>query len=78
MAVTCRDRTLRRHDLHNAISPEHNLDDAVITGAHFFNVPFGSNVGLTAEQIRTTWNYKNDRMQGIVLPKEIADSLSGK
>ena len=49
------------------------LDDAVITKAWFDN----SCVGLTAEQIQSTWNYKHRRMEGIVLPAEITRALSG-
>ncbi len=31
--------------------------------------------GLTAQQIRSTWNYKNDRMDGIDLPPDIEGEL---
>jgi uncharacterized protein YjbI with pentapeptide repeats len=51
------------------------LDDAVITNAQFAQVPFGDCTGLTLGQIRSTWNYKNGRMAGVVLPKEVADAL---
>ena len=55
-----------------------------LTGADFrdaviSNVDFGSRdfacKGLTLEQIKSTWNYKNGRMTEIVLPEEIADAL---
>jgi uncharacterized protein YjbI with pentapeptide repeats len=45
--------------------------DAVITGAdlsyHWH--------GLTAEQIKSTWNYKNGRMVGVRIPAEISREL---
>ena len=37
-----------------------NLEDAVITGAQF-----SSSHGLTLDQIQSTWNYKQGRMEGI-------------
>lgn len=37
---------------------------------------FGNkNVGLTLDQIKSTWNYKHNRMEGITLPKELAAAL---
>ncbi len=44
--------------------------DAVIT-----NMYFSQCIGLSAQQIRSTWNYKNDRMDGIDLPSEIEAEL---
>ena len=55
-----------------------NLEDAVITDTHFARVPFGDSTGLRADQIKGTWNYKNRRIEGVVLPKDIADVLSDK
>jgi len=49
--------------------------DTVISGADFRDVP-GHEKGLTVEQIKSTWNYKNGRMDGIILPKGIADALA--
>jgi hypothetical protein len=31
--------------------------------------------GLTIEQIKSTWNYKNGRMAGVVLPRRVAAAL---
>lgn len=46
------------------------FEDAIITNSNFVACK-----GLTAEQIKSTWNYKNGRMAGIVLPEKIADAL---
>ncbi|MFO7905672.1 MAG: pentapeptide repeat-containing protein [Pirellulaceae bacterium] len=57
-----------------------DLSDAVITGVDFYTtvnlqVSHGC-AGLTPDQIRSTWNYKHDRMHGIALPEEVANALS--
>jgi uncharacterized protein YjbI with pentapeptide repeats len=49
------------------------FNDAVITNAKFS--PHAPNTGLTAEQIKSTWNYKHGRMGGIQLPDAIANAL---
>jgi uncharacterized protein YjbI with pentapeptide repeats len=49
-----------------------SLNNAVITNAQFKY----KSAGLTLGQIKSTWNYKNKRMEGLVLPKELADALS--
>lgn len=62
-----------------------NFEDAVITKCCFRNVTgkldkdgrfiqWNTN-GPTVEQIKSTWNYKHQRMEGVLLPKEIADAL---
>jgi len=51
-------------DLTNA-----SFNDAVITNARF------RARGLTAAQVQATWNYRNERMSGIQLPKEITAVL---
>jgi uncharacterized protein YjbI with pentapeptide repeats len=48
-----------------------DFEDAVITGARFYE----DTKGLTAEQIKSTWNYKNRRMQTVTLPKSLADAI---
>ena len=48
-----------------------NFDDAVITNVWFSE----DNSGLTVEQIKSTWNYKHGRMDGITLPEHIAKAL---
>ncbi len=45
--------------------------DAVITGADLTN----NWHGLTAEQIKSTWNYKNGRMAGVRIPDELRIEL---
>ena len=50
------------------------FDDAVISNA-FFSSFRKQNLGLTLAQIKSTWNYKHNRMEGITLPKDIADAL---
>ncbi|MFO7902541.1 MAG: pentapeptide repeat-containing protein [Planctomycetota bacterium] len=53
-----------------------DFEDAVITAARFG--PYNSiaeSGRLTVEQIKSTWNYENNRMEGIKLPKQIAAAL---
>jgi uncharacterized protein YjbI with pentapeptide repeats len=51
-----------------------NLTDAVITncGLVFCKPP------ITIEQIKSTWNYKNNYMRGVRLPKEIQKALDAE
>ncbi len=51
-----------------------NFEDAVITNVYFRH---GSPkpTGLTVDQIKSTWNYKHNRMEGITLPDHIAKAL---
>ncbi len=63
-------------DLSNA-----DFTDAVITGASFGEfarlTPFARpNPGLTIEQIRSTWNFKQGRMDGIQLPPDLSAALA--
>jgi len=53
------------------------LEDAVITGARFKTIR-GHDSGITVEQIKSTWNYKQGRMEGISLPRAIADALTNE
>ncbi len=48
-----------------------NLEDAVITAARF-----SSTSDLTVEQIKSTWNYKHGRMDGIELPSKLTTALA--
>jgi uncharacterized protein YjbI with pentapeptide repeats len=48
-----------------------NIEDAVITGARFF-----ATSDLTVEQIKSTWNYKHSRMNGIELPSKLTTALA--
>ena len=50
-----------------------NLSDSVITGCYF-----DKSENLTLAQIKSTWNYKVGRMEGIKLPKEIQDALDAE
>ncbi len=53
------------------------LDDAVVTDVNFVSVsgiPPGCK-GLTMDQVRSTWNYKHGRMEGIRLPDKLAEAL---
>lgn len=57
------------------------FDDAVISGAAFeYDVSIV--MDLTADQIRSTWNFKHGRLHGVVLPppldKEFADPAAEK
>ena len=48
-----------------------SFHDAVITDVQFKH----ETVGLTVDQVKSTWNYKHDRMEGVRLPEEIANGL---
>jgi len=52
-----------------------NFRDAVITDVDFGKRSDRQCTGLTTDQIKSTWNYKHDRMEGIRLPKDIAVAL---
>jgi len=47
-----------------------DLTDSIISGCNF-----GNFLGLTLENIKSTWNYKHNRMAGIKLPEEIQKAL---
>ena len=50
-----------------------DLTDSVISGCNFEYFR-----GLTIENVKSTWNYKYNRMEGIKLPKEIQDALDAE
>jgi uncharacterized protein YjbI with pentapeptide repeats len=50
-----------------------DLTDSVIT-----NCTFSYFKGLTLENIKSTWNYKHNRMEGIKLPEEIQKALDAE
>ncbi|MEA1950808.1 MAG: pentapeptide repeat-containing protein [Planctomycetota bacterium] len=53
-----------------------NFENAVITDAWFGGDEERAKPDrLTLDQIKSTWNYKHDRMEGITLPKDIAAAL---
>ncbi len=71
---------LSRQNLTGCVFSECNFtdvlfDDAVITNAHFFHSSKYPNGDPTLHQIKSTWNYKNNRMEGITLPKDISTAL---
>ena len=47
-----------------------DLTDSVISGCNFKYF-----LGLTLENVKSTWNYKHGRMEGILLPEEIQQAL---
>lgn len=51
------------------------LNDAVISDVNFAVRSSRPNVGLTAQQIKSTWNYRQGRMEGVVLPEELSEAL---
>jgi uncharacterized protein YjbI with pentapeptide repeats len=55
-----------------------NLTNVNFTNAVVTDCVFGEYTNLTLEQIKSTWNYKNNRMTGIMLPPEIQKSLDAK
>ncbi len=53
-----------------------NFEDAVITRASFLSDSrTAESDRMKIDQIKSTWNYKHNRMEGIKLPKEIATAL---
>jgi uncharacterized protein YjbI with pentapeptide repeats len=52
-----------------------NFKDANFNGSIISNCDFTSAKNLTISQINSTWNYKNNRMEGIRLPAEIQKAL---
>ncbi len=49
-----------------------NVKEAIFNNAKFINSGFPWDVrGLTSGQIKSTWNYKNNRMDLLYLPKEL-------
>ena len=50
-----------------------DLTDSVITKCNFRDFK-----GLTLENVKSTWNYKNNQMEGIILPKEIQEALDAE
>jgi len=54
------------------------FDNAVITDVEFARIGLGGCTGLTAEQIKSTWNYRHGRMAGIKLPPAVAEALGLK
>jgi uncharacterized protein YjbI with pentapeptide repeats len=55
-----------------------NFQDADFTDAVISDCDFEKVIGLTYEQIKSTWNYKNNRMDDIKLPKEIKSQLNNE
>lgn len=51
------------------------MNDAVISDVNFAKNRFVPSIDLTVEQVKSTWNYKQGRMAGIVLPEELAEAL---
>ncbi|GEM_PF-5889987 len=43
-----------------------DFSDAVITGANFYHMRTGPN----PDQLRSTWNYRNGRMESVTLPRD--------
>ncbi|HUG70918.1 MAG TPA: pentapeptide repeat-containing protein [Pirellulaceae bacterium] len=52
-----------------------NFEDAVITRVNFGDGSFDQSTGLTADQIKSTWNYKHGRIEGITLPVYLRESV---
>jgi uncharacterized protein YjbI with pentapeptide repeats len=55
-----------------------NLDGADFRGAIISNCDISSAKNLTVEQIKSTWNYKVGRMDGIELPPDIQKALDAE
>jgi uncharacterized protein YjbI with pentapeptide repeats len=53
-----------------------DFEDAIITNASFEKgEAIAESDQLTVEQVKSTWNYKQGRMEGIRLPEELAEAL---
>jgi len=67
-----------RQDLTGAQFVQCDLSGADFSDAIITNADFGACIRNppTVDQIKSTWNYKHRRTEGIILPKEIADALS--
>jgi uncharacterized protein YjbI with pentapeptide repeats len=52
-----------------------NIKNTNFTDAIISRCDFSSAINLTVDQIKSTWNYKNNRMTGIKLPKKIQQKL---
>jgi len=50
-----------------------DLTDSIISGCNLEHL-----LGLTLENIKSTWNYKHNRMEGIKLPEEIQKALDAE
>ena len=50
-----------------------DLTDSVISGCDFRHF-----IGLTLENVKSTWNYKHGRMEGIKLPPDIQQALDAE
>ena len=67
-------QNLTRCSFRDCIFEDTNFEDAIISGARFS--VFRSKDGhLTLDQIKSTWNYKHGRMEGIRLPEKLAKAL---
>jgi uncharacterized protein YjbI with pentapeptide repeats len=55
-----------------------NLKDADFNGSIISDCDFTNTKNLTIGQIKSTWNYKNNRMEGIKLPAEIQEALDAE
>jgi len=86
----CSSLSFARIRFHDCDFTNARFDNTVITGANFVPLIYSviedkmipdhtkQNKGLTVDQIKSTWNYKNNRMNGITLPKEIATALQSR
>ncbi|MDR2346325.1 MAG: pentapeptide repeat-containing protein [Planctomycetaceae bacterium] len=52
-----------------------DFTNAIITGVQFNGYERYSAINPTIDQIKSTWNYKNNRMDGIKLPPDIQKEL---
>lgn len=66
---------LSRLDLTNAKLRRLNLKDADFTNSVISYCSFEGSQGLTLEQLKTTWNWRRNRMNTVVLPEEIREEV---
>jgi uncharacterized protein YjbI with pentapeptide repeats len=55
----------------NCVLGSENQAKIDLTNSVISNCDFSNLKGLTLENVKSTWNYKHNRMEGIKLPKEI-------
>lgn len=55
-----------------------NFHNTSLTNSVFSDCIFSGTKNLTLDQIKSTWNYKVGRMEGVILPKELQEALDAE
>jgi uncharacterized protein YjbI with pentapeptide repeats len=62
----------------NCVLGSENQAKVDLTNSVISNCDFSNLKGLTLENVKSTWNYKHNRMKGIKLPEEIRKALDAE